>query len=548
MKRTYRMRNILLKHKLWLVLIIVSAGFMALQEVLKAYVMQYILDAAVHRSMQELKTALFLAVMALLCVLVVYLMHHYCKERFVQKCMVSLKEQWFDSIQKKELSEYDSQKSGEWLGHFTSDAEMLQQDYLENFFGMVESIIVGIASLVVIVKIHYAFLIFIVATFWIPVAANQLFAKRLEASKKEVSKANGIFVGKPKELLEGFEVTKLYRLTKKMRGSFQTVNEKREETQFCAQYTDDAAEICSFAGSLLIWLGSYLLGAWYAVRGLMTTGEILNAAQLLNNVVNPLYSISGQWMRMKAADGVYREISEKLDRQSEDVQEERLESLTELPKEICFQNISLKQMERTIFEDVNLRMESGKKYLVTGESGSGKSSLIKILLNIYTDYTGNVLLAGKNYRELAKDSWYQYISVVGQDSFVFQDTVYQNITLFDTYPEEEVQRVVKLCCLDEFVKHHENGLEYRIEENGRNISGGERQRICLARALIRRPKILILDEATSALNQEMAHQIEANVLSLEDTMVLAVSHRVFEDLKNQYDAEIHFDGKTACIL
>ncbi len=205
-------------------------------------------------------------------------------------------------------------------------------------------------------------------------------------------------------------------------------------------------------------------------------------------------------------------------------------------------------MERTIFADVNLRMESGKKYLVTGESGSGKSSLIKILLNIYTDYTGNVLLAGKNYRELAKDSWYQYISVVGQDSFVFQDTVYRNITLFDTYPEEEVQRVVKLCCLEEFVKHHEEGLEYRIEENGRNISGGERQRICLARALIRRPKILILDEATSALNQEMAHQIEANVLSLEDTMVLAVSHRVFEDLKNQYDAEIHFDGQTACIL
>ncbi|RGS77121.1 ABC transporter transmembrane domain-containing protein [Coprococcus sp. AF21-14LB] len=312
MKRTYHMRNILLKHKLWLVLIIVSAGFMALQEVLKAYVMQYTLDAAVHRSMQELKTALFLAVMELLCVLVVYLMHHYCKERFVQKCMVSLREQWFDSIQKKELSEYDSQKSGEWLGHFTSDAEMLQQDYLENFFGMVESIIVGIASLVVIVKIHYAFLIFIVATFWIPVAANQLFAKRLEASKKEVSKANGIFVGKTKELLEGFEVTKLYRLTKKMRGSFQTVNEKREETQFCAQYTDDAAEICSFAGSLLIWLGSYLLGAWYAVRGLMTTGEILNAAQLLNNVVNPLYSISGQWMRMKAADGVYREIQRNL--------------------------------------------------------------------------------------------------------------------------------------------------------------------------------------------------------------------------------------------
>ena len=90
MKRTYRMRNILLKHKLWLVLIIVSTGFMALQEVLKAYVMQYILDAAVHRSMQELKTALFLAVMALLCVLVVYLMNHYCKERFVQKFMVCL--------------------------------------------------------------------------------------------------------------------------------------------------------------------------------------------------------------------------------------------------------------------------------------------------------------------------------------------------------------------------------------------------------------------------------------------------------------------------
>lgn len=248
---------------------------MALQEVLKAYVMQYILDAAVHRSMQELKTALFLAVMALLCVLVVYLMHHYCKERFVQKCMVSLKEQWFDSIQKKELSEYDSQKSGEWLGHFTSDAEMLQQDYLENFFGMVESIIVGIASLVVIVKIHYAFLIFIVATFWIPVAANQLFAKRLEASKKEVSKANGIFVGKTKELLEGFEVTKLYRLTKKMRGSFQTVNEKREENAvLCTVYRRRGRnmQLCRFPSDL-----AWKLFAWRLVCSARTDDDRRNS-------------------------------------------------------------------------------------------------------------------------------------------------------------------------------------------------------------------------------------------------------------------------------
>ena len=110
--------------------------------------------------------------------------------------------------------------------------------------------------------------------------------------------------------------------------------------------------------------------------------------------------------------------------------------------------------------------------------------------------------------------------------------------LFQTYTDETVQNILKICELDRLIMEHAEGLEFIIEENGKNISGGEKQRICLARALIRKPSVLILDEATSALDADMAYRIEKRILEMEGMMVISVSHRVFEELKERYEVVV----------
>ena len=283
-------------------------------------------------------------------------------------------------------------------------------------------------------------------------------------------------------------------------------------------------------------MGNNLLGVFLAIQGQITVGNILNVTQLLNHVMGPLANVSSYFTKMKAADELYGMIDMELESNSEPAS--ALKAIDDLPRKIEFCGVGKKFGKRTLFEDVNLVFESGKKYLIEGESGSGKSSLIKLLLNAYSDYSGKIKVNGIDYRLLDKDKWYQEISIVNQDNFVFHDTIYNNIVLFQTYTDETVQNILKICELDRLIMEHAEGLEFIIEENGKNISGGEKQRICLARALIRKPSVLILDEATSALDADMAYRIEKRILEMEGMMVISVSHRVFEELKERYEVVV----------
>ncbi|MDY5103039.1 MAG: ABC transporter ATP-binding protein [Agathobacter sp.] len=529
------MKLIILQHKGWLCLVIIGTIGCAVSEVLKARLMQGIMDTAVTGSWDEFRWLIVLTVAFLFFMLGVNTFQCWASNRFESACMISVKRQWFSLISRKQLCDYNVEKSAEFISHFTADAAMLREGYFDNFLMVIYYVLTGIAATVSIFYVHYAFIIFIAVTCWIPPVINKLWKKRLTSAKILASEENGKFVSFIKEQLTGFETNKLFGLMKRMEDLFQKKNQQVEQTQYYAQMKDDNAENSSGTASVAIWIGNMLLGVALVMRGILSVGQVLNANQLLNNVTNPLYRISTCLIRMQSAEEVYVKICADMEAQGQQCIRGG-QKIEDFSGEICFDEVGLSWGERTILRDVNLQFHKGGKYLIVGESGSGKSSLLKILLNIYGGYEGRVLIDGVSLQELDKDSLYRQLSVVSQDNFVFADTIYNNITMYQDYSKEEVARVLELSALSSLVDAHEAGLEFELEENGKNISGGERQRICFARALIRCPSILLLDEATSALDSETAYQLEKNVLSLDDTMVISVSHRCFADLKPQYDA------------
>lgn len=168
--------------------------------------------------------------------------------------------------------------------------------------------------------------------------------------------------------------------------------------------------------------------------------------------------------------------------------------------------------ENEVIDGISLSIEKGKKYAFVGKSGCGKSTLIKLIAGYYSDFKGNVLYDTDSLSVLDIDKITALSSVIHQNVYMFDESILDNICLYEDYSKEELQSALSDSGLLHFVEQVPNGLEYHVGENGDNLSGGQKQRIAVARALIRKKPLLILDEGTSAIDMQTAYDIESRLM------------------------------------
>ena len=191
---------------------------------------------------------------------------------------------------------------------------------------------------------------------------------------------------------------------------------------------------------------------------------------------------------------------------------------------------------REVLRNLSFRFRTGKHYAVIGKSGCGKSTLLSLLLGYYPNYSGSIRYDGVELRELTREYLGNTVAYVSQDTFLFQDTIQNNITLYhEEYTPQEIEAALEQAGLKELVDSLPEGLSAMVEENGKNFSGGEKQRLSLARALLRKSRVLLLDEFTANLDKETAEKIEEQVMGLKDCLIITVTHRLTPDMLSRYD-------------
>jgi ABC-type multidrug transport system fused ATPase/permease subunit len=237
------------------------------------------------------------------------------------------------------------------------------------------------------------------------------------------------------------------------------------------------------------------------------------------------------WNQMKASISIYKKIA--MVEESTIHASKGLESF-EFESQIEVSHVNFSYDQKQILKDASFIIEKGKKYLIKGVSGAGKTTLMNLLAMIYDDYKGEITVDGVNYNEISEKSFHEKVAFIYQDVFLFEDTIKNNITLYKDLPVEQIDYAVKVCGLDSILTTKKDGINERLTENGKNLSGGQRQRISIARAIAKNAEILFVDEGTSSLNEELGREIEKVFLELDNT-VIAISHRFYEGITENYD-------------
>jgi ATP-binding cassette, subfamily B, bacterial HlyB/CyaB len=334
------------------------------------------------------------------------------------------------------------------------------------------------------------------------------------------------------ETLTGVRTVKAVAVEQSVRWHWEELLGKAIKTNFSGQMISNRLQIFSngieaTVSTALLWYGAFLV-----IHDQLTIGQLVAFNMLLGNVIKPFQRLTVLWNQIQEIVISVERINDVLESEpEEDLQRQARQPLPLLLGDIRFEQVTFRyhaESDRNILENLSFHIRPGKMVALIGRSGSGKTTISKLVLGLYPPTDGKIWVDGQDIESLSLSSLRQQVGVVDQDTFLFGSTIRENISL--GHPDaalEDVIEAARLAGADEFVKQLPMGYETQIGEGGGLLSGGQRQRLAIARALLGNPRLLILDEATSHLDTESERIIQNNLSKiLHGRTSLVIAHRL----------------------
>lgn len=428
-----------------------------------------------------------------------------------------------------EASFFDKNDSGLIIQRFSTDADTACTGLLDNVRLFTSRIFSSISLIGVLIYNSWQLAIIAIVVLGGALAPLAYVRRMIKTVVQEQVKENGVVLTKYNETYAGNKTISSYNLQKKMYNQYDGILRRLfklgiKMVQKTAWLTPMMHIIVSIGVGAVIGCGSYLI-----VNGTITSGNFVSFITALIMLYNPIKNIGKSYNAVQVSFMAIERISEILELSPQIEDKPNAQKLSKIKESINFEDVCFEYDENVpVLQNINLSVKAGTTIALVGNSGGGKSTIVNLLPRFYDVKSGEIKIDGTNIKDFSMESLRNNIAVVFQDNFLFGGTIRENILLGKPdATEKEINKAIKMACLDEFVSEQEKGLDTDIGERGSLLSGGQKQRLSIARAFIKNAPIVILDEATSALDNKSEAVVQKAIENLmKERTVFVIAHRL----------------------
>ena len=503
---------------------------------------QKILDTVSGDQPSSIPYLILFAVGCFLCLLISAALEYFCWTAFRRQALTRYRAYFCRKVLSKDISAFSRENTGAYASAVSNDLNTIRTSYLESLPYLAELVLnfAGTVVLMLAYDVRLALIAFGVSL--LPILLSSFRVNQVAECEEQLAEANGGFLSAFTEMLTGFRAVKSMRAEGSVAARLLKVNRKASDTFADREHTEiSVAYIASLSGHIARIAFFFISLLLSRNDPAVTVGVIIAFTQLMSNIVQLAVTVPELLANVKAAD----KLMERHDGMLALSQAEGEDRAVSCGEKVEADNVSVSYGEgQEVLRSLSLSLPAGGCYAILGESGSGKTTLLNLLSGAKRDYTGSVRYDGQDIRNISGERLFELISVIHQETFLFDATIEENITLFRPVDRAVLEDAVKKAGLEELVK--EKGLDYACGENGANLSGGEKQRVGIARSILLGAKVLLLDEATSALDIRTGSRLIRTVQQMEGKTRIAVTHDVYPELMDNFDRIIVLrDGQIA---
>lgn len=416
----------------------------------------------------------------------------------------------FDKLNRVPLNYIDSNSHGDIMARVVTDIDQISDGLLQGFTQLFTGIITILGTLIFMVSINFKIALIVVLVTPLSLFVAGFIGRRIHRQFRKQAVIRGELGGYVEELVGSQKIVKAFGYEKRAQDTFEEINDRLYECGVKAQFYSAITNPGTRFVNAIVYLCVGVFGAISVVQGHFSVGRLSVFLSYANQYTKPFNEITGVLGELQSALASARRVFELLD-EAEESDDSKLAVLSDTDGTVTLGHVDFSyRPPAPLIQDLNLSVRPGQRIALVGPTGCGKTTIINLLMRFYDVTGGEIRVSGKSISKITRSSLRAQYGMVLQETWLFTGTIRENIAYGkEDATEEEIIQAAKMAHAHGFIQRLENGYDTIISEDGEGISQGQKQLLCIARVMLRRPPMLILDEATSSIDTRTEVRIQS---------------------------------------
>ncbi|GGI22887.1 ABC transporter ATP-binding protein [Pedobacter mendelii] len=445
--------------------------------------------------------------------------------------LLNFRKRVFDNVMNLHVGFFTNERKGDIISKVASDVQVVQFTVTNTLQVVFKEPVTLIVYVILLFNISAKLTLFSLLVIPISAFVISKIVKRLKQQAKESHESFAKMIGFLDESLSGIKIIKAFNATERVKNKFNQENIFYSNlTRKMVRRQQLGSPVSEFLGVLMIaiivWYGGTLILHNDATA--LTASDFIAYIAIFSQVMRPAKALTDSFSGIHSGIAAGERVLELIDTKAELINKPNAERLNEFSNALIFEDVAFSYGEKEVLKNINLSIQKGQTVALVGPSGGGKSTLMDLIPRFHDPKSGTIKIDGHDYKDLTVESIRSQMGTVNQESFLFNDSIFNNIAFAKPdATEAEVIAAAKIANAHEFIQNTENGYQTFVGDRGNRLSGGQRQRVCIARAVLANPPIMLLDEATSALDTESEKLVQDALNNLmKNRTSIVIAHRL----------------------